>query len=655
VYVAGLDSPVVLTGQALLMLLHQRGKIPDELPGPKILVEDELGEFPLFHREAALATMREVTSQRYQHFLLGRTHDKEMHPHLLCAGAPGTGKSRLCQDFAALAIAEELRQHSVVVVNVTFNGDSKFDAIDRLRGGDWALAARILMSYFGCFRDSVPDGINVQTALDCVLADHRSRRKLVDDALVVLAMAIDDIGQCLDDEATGENAVDIAQQRRRFVTSISRVCGKLLMLPRADKYCFVATVFAATVAVELKEVFADTGHPHKEVPIPLLRFSDCLSIVGSLQLPSQWAEAPELLQLLADCGGVPRLVREILTSVRQRHNDTPSDGAWHVIRGHVVGVIRARYRLAGRRGLDEIVRSSLTREIVSREETPLNEKGVETYAELERRGAVFLQPAEEEGRFTVGLPYLVLEEVVGMTRYAKTVFADLFTFPSLSKFEWQTLEKFHATYDASCTMMFSEVCASVPAARFYRGAVVGDNLDFELALSSPVDVVFCQHQFPTLTDGGNTQIPRAAGRRVENWDDGGHVYVNANGAAFDVFSIHPSVGNDPAVVRASALRFSERSESGAVTAVEVRKEFVKTTQALQTKMSRPSPHRLLFGFFTNRQLDTGLAALPGCVMVGREQHVAFYGHAFGPRIPLFHLTKGRSFHSFARFSVRLLC
>jgi hypothetical protein len=398
------------------------------------------------------------------------------------------------------------------------------------------------------------------------------------------------------------------------------------MLP-CNKHCFVASVLAATVAVDVKEVFSGTGHPHVEVPVPLLRATDCMTIARHLSLPNSLIDSPDFVQLLADVGGVPRLLRAVLTGVRQASGDAPlTDGTWLAIRKRVQAEIANRNRLDGRPGVDEVVRAVLTRALVKRTEKPSNRIDVETYGSLEERGAVFLQHSDTPDLFFVSMPYLLLENVVGGTRYAKTVVADLFSFPSLSKFEWQTFEKFHAVYEAACTMMFAETHSTVSLSRFYRGALFVKEPDDEFEVKSPARVFGSRHQFPHV-ERSLAPIDKD-GKPLTNWEDGRNIFINAKGAAFDVFSCHPGRPSG-LVFRAAACRFSEKHDASAVMPAELEKECDKTLEALDALSGN---RRVVFGFFTNRLVNVG-PLRPRCFVVGRNQLTGFYGHVFGYRLP----------------------
>eukprot|EP00732_Lithocolla_globosa_P005816 Lithocolla_globosa_v1_NODE_6298_length_1108_cov_3.746439.p1 type:complete len:255 gc:universal NODE_6298_length_1108_cov_3.746439:328-1092(+) len=210
----------------------------------------------------------------------------------------------------------------VISVNVTFNGNSKFDDEDILVGGAHALAIRMLTSYFGCEKHDLP-AIQVLTpmcALDCIVADHR--RRFDTQSLLTVVLAVDDVGRCLVDGRDD-------QERRQHVTALCVACGQLLLKSPKDD-CFVVTLMSGTISLDLKAVFADSGHPFETVDVPLLPIAECLKTFTSAGL-SEWEKSREFRQLLAETGGVPRLIDEMFLHFKGKTFTEESDAVTQVM------------------------------------------------------------------------------------------------------------------------------------------------------------------------------------------------------------------------------------------------------------------------------------------------------------------------------------
>eukprot|EP00808_Paulinella_micropora_P014559 g16304.t1 len=612
------------TADSVYQLFKDKGWVPEQLPAPLRLVMTSKFLPKLRHREDAIRLLCETVSQRFKNYLKGFL-DKEKQPHLICFATAGTGKSRLAQEALPLLQKHvehrELRallRNSTVSVHVTFNGDTKFNQWDRESGAEAALSVRTLASYFGVQITSLHflRTIELRTALDCILLDFRRRRSLAQDSPVAFYLAVDDVGQTL-------LPADNAKVARSFLKDISNAAGSWLLGP--PRSVFPITLMTGTTAQAITSILStESSHPYVSLPVPFLSFNESDAMLRELGL-EEWANDGQGQQLLADIGGLPRLLEILFSSLQTlvEMGQRPTNASWATVQHALMTFVKQRTGHVEEEVVHAIVRAALTRETVTNEDVA---HGQQTWGDLESCGAVFLRE-QKQGGMVVEVPYLIIEGKVRNLRKRRLpdVVEALFRVPEPRFWEWQTWEKFNALFDGATAWLLAQRegkgSQTVSVARFYRGALVDPAIaDWEFGLSPRVEFQTCEKRFPETSTR-----PSHQGKEF-SWRAGEVSVMNADGAKADHFMAAPLVNSFEVLVRFGQEKWSR--DVGARPSVAQR--IIKEKSKILAAAERLGPgHRSMVAFFTN--VDVPLAPVPFCAIVGVEQMRDFYSQTFAAR------------------------
>eukprot|EP00808_Paulinella_micropora_P030034 g48185.t1 len=614
------------SADSVYQLFKDKGWVPEQLPAPLQLVMTSVALPKLRHREDAIRLLCETVSRRFENYLKGLL-DKEKQPHLICFATAGTGKSRLAQD--ALPLLQKyvenrelcaLLQNSAVSVHVTFNGGTKVDLWDRENGAQAALSARILASYFGLEIESLRflRRIELRTALDCILLDFRRRRSLAQDSPVVFYLAIDDAGQTLLKD------VENAQAARSFLKDISNAAGSWLLRP--PRSVFPITLITGTTAQAIGSILStESSHPYVSLPVPLLPLNESDAILRELGL-EDWANDGQVQQLLADIGGLPRLLEVLFSSLQElvEKGQRPTNASWATVQRALMTFVEQRTGHLNEEVVHAIVRAALTRETVTNEDVA---HGQQTWGDLERCGAVFLRE-QKQGGMVVEVPYLIIEGKVRnlKKRRLPDVVEALFRVPEPRFWEWRTWEKFNALFDGATASLLAqregEGSQTVSVARFYRGALVDPAIaKWEFGLSPRVEFQTCEKRFPETSTRPSNQ-----GKEF-SWRAGEVSVMNADGAKADHFMAAPLVNSCEVLVRFGQEKWSR--DVGARPRIAQERIIQEKSKILAAAETLGPGHRSMVAFFTN--VDVPLAPVPFCAVVGGEQMRDFYSQTFAAR------------------------
>eukprot|EP00808_Paulinella_micropora_P003715 g29695.t1 len=241
--------------------------------------------------------------------------------------------------------------------------------------------------------------IELRTALDCILLDFRRRRSLAQDSPVVFYLAIDDAGQTLLKD------VENAQAARSFLKDISNAAGSWLLRP--PRSVFPITLITGTTAQAIGSILStESSHPYVSLPVPLLPLNESDAILRELGL-EDWANDGQVQQLLADIGGLPRLLEILFSSLQQlvKRGQRPTNASWATVQRALMTFVEQRTGHLNEEVVHAIVRAALTRETMTNEDVA---HGQQTWGDLERCGAVFLRE-QKQGGMVVEVPYLMIE------------------------------------------------------------------------------------------------------------------------------------------------------------------------------------------------------------------------------------------------------
>eukprot|EP00808_Paulinella_micropora_P014526 g45664.t1 len=604
------------TADSVYQLFKDKGWVPEQLPAPLRLVMTSEVLPKLRHREDAIRLLCETVSQRFENYLKGLL-DKEKQPHLICFATAGTGKSRLAQD--ALPLLQEhvenrelcaLLQNSTVSVHATFNGGTKFNSWDWENGAEAALSVRALASTsvsksrrcISCGQSSCALHLTVSfwtSAAAAWLKTHR-RELAAWTATIGASDHIDNRHDWL--EVLDELVLDVVVRVHReekvaaWIENLSAagkdIYGNPLGKPPKDPAikCQVCgrSIGASKFAPHLDKCMGKSSHPYVSLPVPLLSFNESDDILRELGL-EDWANDGQVQQLLADIGGLPRLLEILFSSLRKlvERGQRPTNASWATVQHALMTFVKQRTGPVEEEVVHAIVRAALTRETVTYEDVA---HGQQTWGDLERCGAVFLRE-QKQRCMVVEVPCLIIEGKVRnlKKRRLPDVVEALFRVPEPRFWEWRTWEKFNALFDGDGMVVG-------PARR--RG----------------------------LTDRiGCSLLPRRAGR-PRHCQLG--VWPQSQGRVPDFQSRPLQLVNSCEVL----VRFGHEKWSrdvGARPRVAQERIIQEKSKILAAAETLGPGHRSMVAFFTN--VDVPLAPVPFCAIVGGEQMRDFYSQTFAAR------------------------
>eukprot|EP00808_Paulinella_micropora_P008002 g32286.t1 len=486
----------------------------------------------------------------------------------------------------------------------------QIQSVDRESGAEAALSVRTLASYFGVQITSLHflRTIELRTALDCILLDFRRRRSLAQDSPVAFYLAVDDVGQTL-------LPADNAKVARSFLKDISNAAGSWLLGP--PRSVFPITLMTGTTAQAITSILAtESSHPYVSLPVPLLSFNESDAMLRELGL-EEWANDGQGQQLLADIGGLPRLLEILFSSLQTlvEMGQRPTNASWATVQHALMTFVKQRTGHVEEEVVHAIVRAALTRETVTNEDVA---HGQQTWGDLESCGAVFLRE-QKQGGMVVEVPYLIIEGKVRNLRKRRLpdVVEALFRVPEPRFWEWQTWEKFNALFDGATAWLLAQRegkgSQTVSVARFYRGALVDPAIaNWEFGLSPRVEFQTCEKRFPETSTR-----PSHQGKEF-SWRAGEVSVMNADGAKADHFMAAPLVNSKSGVGTWARAQGSPE------------KRIIKEKSKILAAAERLGPgHRSMVAFFTN--VDVPLAPVPFCAIVGVEQMRDFYSQTFAAR------------------------
>jgi hypothetical protein len=488
-----------------------------------------------------------TTSLRFQHYQASEM-TKDHHPHLTAFATSGTGKSALAEAGLALlresTLPPELEQAlqaegGSLSVLITFNSNTPFCELDK-DNIEAAMGSRLLSSYFGCKWSVLQSSpiyhrLSVSCAIKCILLDHRARHKLSNDSLVLLYLAVDDAGQVLTTDAPIEwTTASRDEHHRRYLKRVALLLGQVLLDP-PDEATFPVSMLTGTTTKAMHQVMSiDSSHPYRQCAVPLLSFEDCLELFRILGW-EHWSASRECQQLLADLGGIPRLVDFLCGQIRAQINAgrNPESANWISIKQQTENESHRRYHPEGNAAVVRaVLKAAMTRVPVAAD---TEFEGV-TWELLQRAGSVFLHETTDPGLFTVSVPFLVLKQhIQNHLSVLPSATSLLFNMPPSEYFEAATWEKFNLVYDAVCASLCQGSITTV--ADFYRGALVHpDVAGVEFRLTGDVKYVRCKNRFPQAVP------PRFRSRPHHEipWTTGRFSILNAGGAGgIDGFTGNP--------------------------------------------------------------------------------------------------------------------
>eukprot|EP00808_Paulinella_micropora_P023346 g53612.t1 len=129
----------------------------------------------------------------------------------------------------------------------------------------------------------------------------------------------------------------------------------------------------------------ESSHPYVSLPVPLLSFNESDAMLRELGL-EEWANDGQGQQLLADIGGLPRLLEILFSSLQTlvEMGQLPTNASWATVQHALMTFVKQRTGHVEEEVVHAIVRAALTRETVTNEDVA---HGQQTWGDLESCGA----------------------------------------------------------------------------------------------------------------------------------------------------------------------------------------------------------------------------------------------------------------------------
>jgi hypothetical protein len=421
-----------------------------------------------------------ILSSSGDRFKKSTSVDKEDHPILICMGAPGMGKSHLAQSVGSWlkdCSNKELADcacKDTLSVHITFNSDTKYNTHPQFESkyATRSLGSRALASYFGidwmklCEIVDI-EFIRLELCLEVIVKHHRRSKGLNDtDTPTILYLAVDDV----------ENVV----KNDFFLNDMIRALTQTLITPPPNS--FFVTLVTGTTYNPVVAMLRKRNCPFVPLRVPLLPLEEVESIFrGNKDAVSQYVDNPNFSLLLADIGGIPRVLEWLWTYLHlQKHDgsgagtgDQGRQAAQDAIiaraRAHIMDEYGETYGDSGGEGgaLVALVKAVFLRRDVYPEDIVCPGLGQATYGELESSGRIILSYTTFARK--VYMPLMALEQMrTSLPSSLNSRLLDLFQ-NSGTRRGW---EEFNMTYDALLCSLYTweeEKEVSVPLSDFYRG------------------------------------------------------------------------------------------------------------------------------------------------------------------------------------------
>ena len=592
------------------------------------MVENGVGS-KLYNREDARNTVLATTEERLRHI---RSVDKETHPILTCMSAPGTGKSLLAQTVPTwLKESHDPKLRAMatkdpLIVCISFNSDTKFNAVSEASDGNNALSWRLLASYFGQIKESVIAGLGrlplFNVCLDAIVKDHRARHPYIkEEDTTLIYLAVDDVTSLMHHPVT--------------LRSITDALGEQSI--RAQSNTFFVPLLTGTIDVAVALALSASSHPRKRIPVPLLPHDDADSMIKDSGFTHKrklltLTQKQELDCLVLDIAGLPRGMQVLINYLcaHADEQDVVSDARMDV--GYF---FQDRYPLSNLEQFERLLIMSILRLSVDKNDHILPGGG-QTYGDLEIGGGVLLSQD--------GLSYQVVVPMIQVYAYLKrrSVTEPLAKHLSpvikslRSPQSWEGWEKFNIYHHVLLNYCWSVYSGDVTLGCFYAGALICDSIsNVELVLSKNGDYDWFDAPAGQFPDEKNEKFP------VENFLSG-RVMLNAAGSCVDGLAIsRTNSGTLCARLLCMAhtkwgetLLKTSKAVNDAVKAEECICRYLSNSKLTQTQPEAAGKKEfsMVPVILSNRELAKSFTQPPNSVVVSKLQIAGFYGRSFAPHV-----------------------
>jgi hypothetical protein len=569
----------------------------------KPLVETSGCDFVFSDRDYSFVKLVECLNPRFNSWVAEK-QDRNLHAIPFLADGPGTGKSRFLQELPVSfkqnivnsTCSSDFKDliSNARYINITFGNGSVYSDDEVGVGINKSLSLRVLHSF--------NDSLNFATFLETYSSNEElSFAKVlyhVGKGFSCIILGIDEVNQVFD------------RSPRQFKELFGVIGG----LSCSFKPFFVPIV-AGTVIRPIHSIITKSTHPPFHIPLPLLTYESCLSIIS--QKNSRFTDAVEnnkyLRTLIFDMGGHCRAL-EILYDVLMKDYNPNLDNYWNIVSSEVRTRLLERYRIADV-PLGSAIACSFLSLSINRNDT-LSDYKTMSFLNLEELGLVKIIE-QSNGDTHVRIPYifvccfLLKSTTTHYTKFWKDVLLN-------QDFWWQDWEVFNRNYLAFRLSLYSYLgYSTVLLSQFLSGA----------KLSIPVDITLSVPSFSEIHTGKiDFRFPLT---KQSGFADGACI-LNGNGAPFDAFVFLSTDSDRILIAQQMKLSHDDSTNPQIITNNSINTEYSKINQSVG-KYIQGTDFVLLMCGHCEGILD--ITTLPSKVaIVSKSEFEGFYGKSYYKRL-----------------------
>ncbi|KYQ93461.1 hypothetical protein DLAC_06153 [Tieghemostelium lacteum] len=478
-------------------------------------------DFPLEGRKETMDILCQETEKRFKN---RSETDQKIHPILVATGSPGIGKTRVLVEYPKILESKKIGYPNYKELYVSYGNGTPFQESDELRIGIVTSFCLRIIAYHN----------KLTAPWDYLLRVYKKKypsRQL--NLLEVLEHIQVEVGKpttfllSVDEFQKMLVTRNTPQESRAYLKEIVTRIGGLLCNNHSN--IFLVAVFGGILLTPLSQVIFTSGHHCKALPIPILSLDQMLNIAKGIDTIRPHVEEQRFKYCLYLIGGWPRILEQFLLAVDNLLVNSNGTEEYYT---DAIGTAE-QY-------LDNIYRAQITHEDQIKIQTLLAysftgipvtswsaeyPKGLgQTFEELEFLGLIT--------KYKVSNATLVAIPPIAVNLCKDDHFNSIRAIKNILKYQshWQGWEKFCAQLLVVKLSMFHylDVNSITMTELLGQDAINSPSSNNKLIdISDPgPKYEILEHQYPTY--------------RKENIDRK-KVYLNATGAAFDLFIFNGNV------------------------------------------------------------------------------------------------------------------
>ena len=583
---------------------------------------------PFVGRDDAIATAWEATVAHFK----SRTppYERGSHARLFAVGAPGIGKTRFGAEFDKLLL-EYGRKHfpkeqpellqklskNLIYIPITFASGNTFDTLDDKYSEphrvDWILTSRAIYQAFDIKEKFNMFASKLSEKLGPTLPSDFNLNSLSEYLIKrfnpsALYWHLDEI-----------NAI-ISKSDDLVVLSIKKLSQLFIESNVFTLLLFTGTVYQQITDAITRKTSWSPEAPPLQLPLEFLSDESIEKLLDTMHtgkklpwLDDNWKLNQPFRRLLADTGGVPRIIQLLLERCQERKLNHLSEANIADLEDELTSKISFRYSLTDNTVLVEAICLALSGLEYRCTHTLLCDNRV-TLEELRSKGYMFLRRGESE--FVPLMPFIFLRaEKSFWNVYGLQPFWSKIWNPT-QQLSWEEFEIFTLYHQILRTKSLLYLgMTSIPLRTYFSKAStfhLNSRLNKAALELQRRKYVELEHQWP---DNTNRPWPTSANFDAAKDNLFDYVFLNASAASFDGFEFIKLKNTDRVLIMAYQNKFTKKGKTK-LTADSVSKELVKIHDALdKLKQNKSNPSELnellqrveIFTIiFTNRAIENNL-------------------------------------------------